>query len=38
MTLDELNGLDEEVATRELLRYCGSTRWADGRPGVSSTP
>jgi 5-hydroxyisourate hydrolase / 2-oxo-4-hydroxy-4-carboxy-5-ureidoimidazoline decarboxylase len=28
MTLNELNGLDEDVATRELLRCCGSTRWA----------
>jgi len=28
MTLDELNGLDEEAAARELLRCCGSRRWA----------
>src|SRR5262245_45228550 len=28
MTLDELNGLGAEAAARELLRCCGSTRWA----------
>jgi 5-hydroxyisourate hydrolase / 2-oxo-4-hydroxy-4-carboxy-5-ureidoimidazoline decarboxylase len=28
MTLDELNGLGEDTATRELLRCCGSKRWA----------
>jgi 2-oxo-4-hydroxy-4-carboxy-5-ureidoimidazoline decarboxylase len=28
MKLDEFNALDEESATREFLRCCGSTRWA----------
>lgn len=28
MTLAELNALGEDAATRELLRCCGSTRWA----------
>lgn len=28
MTLEELNGLDHAAAERELLRCCGSTRWA----------
>jgi hydroxyisourate hydrolase len=28
MTLAELNALGEEAATHELLRCCGSTRWA----------
>jgi OHCU decarboxylase len=36
MTLDALNALDVETARRELLRCCGSTRWAgemaDARP------
>ena len=34
MTLAELNGLDEEGATRELLRCCGSTRWAREMAGA----
>jgi 5-hydroxyisourate hydrolase/2-oxo-4-hydroxy-4-carboxy-5-ureidoimidazoline decarboxylase len=34
MTLAELNGLDEDVATRELLRCCGSTRWAREMAGA----
>ena len=29
MTVDELNALDHASATRELLRCCGSRRWAD---------
>jgi OHCU decarboxylase len=37
--LDELNALDEDRAARELLRCCGSTRWAremaDRRPFAS---
>ena len=28
MRLDELNALDDDAATRELLRCCGSTQWA----------
>ena len=28
MTLAEVNSLGEEAATRELLRCCGSPRWA----------
>jgi hydroxyisourate hydrolase len=28
MRLDQLNDLEEEAATRELLRCCGSTKWA----------
>ena len=28
MRLDELNALDDETAERELLRCCGSPRWA----------
>jgi OHCU decarboxylase len=28
MRLDELNALDDEAASRELLRCCGSARWA----------
>jgi 2-oxo-4-hydroxy-4-carboxy-5-ureidoimidazoline decarboxylase len=28
MRLEDLNALDGESATRELLRCCGSTRWA----------
>lgn len=28
MRLEDLNGLDEAAATRELLRCCGSRRWA----------
>ncbi len=28
MTLAELNALDESTAVRELLRCCGSSRWA----------
>lgn len=28
MTLDELNALPRDDATRELMRCCGSTRWA----------
>src|SRR6185436_936834 len=34
MTLAALNGLDEEGATRELLRCCGSTRWAREMAGA----
>lgn len=30
MTLDELNSLKEDAARAELLRCCGSSRWADG--------
>ena len=29
MDLDDLNALDDAAAARELLRCCGSTRWAD---------
>jgi len=29
MHLDDLNALDAAAASRELLRCCGSTRWAD---------
>jgi 2-oxo-4-hydroxy-4-carboxy-5-ureidoimidazoline decarboxylase len=29
MPLDYLNALDADAAVRELLRCCGSTRWAD---------
>ncbi|HMF98104.1 MAG TPA: 2-oxo-4-hydroxy-4-carboxy-5-ureidoimidazoline decarboxylase [Vicinamibacterales bacterium] len=29
MHLDDLNALDADAAARELLRCCGSTRWAD---------
>ena len=29
MELDDLNALDDAAAVRELLRCCGSTRWAD---------
>src|SRR5262245_56207961 len=29
MHLDDLNALDADTAARELLRCCGSTRWAD---------
>jgi OHCU decarboxylase len=39
MRLEELNALDAEAATRELLRCCGSSRWAqrmaDSRPFAS---
>lgn len=28
MGLDDLNALDEQIAARELLRCCGSERWA----------
>src|SRR5438876_9704861 len=28
MRLEDLNALDQESATRELLRCCGSSRWA----------
>jgi OHCU decarboxylase len=28
MRLDDLNALDEDAAARELLRCCGSSRWA----------
>jgi len=34
MTLAELNDLGEEAATRELLRCCGSTRWAHEMAGA----
>ena len=34
MTLAELNGLDEDAATHELLRCCGSTRWAREMAGA----
>jgi len=29
MTLEELNAIDPAVAARELLRCCGSRRWAE---------
>jgi hydroxyisourate hydrolase len=34
MTLAELNGLDDAAAVRELLRCCGSTRWAHEMAGA----
>ena len=34
MTLAELNGLDDAAAVRELLRCCGSTRWAQEMAGA----
>jgi 5-hydroxyisourate hydrolase / 2-oxo-4-hydroxy-4-carboxy-5-ureidoimidazoline decarboxylase len=34
MTLDELNALDQEAAERELLRCCGSARWAQAMAEV----
>ena len=38
MRLDDLNALDAESAVRELLRCCGSTRWASAMTSARPFP